>query len=110
MRRSKQSSPVVGHKSFETKQSGSFVGNMMSGFSLGLGQSMAFQAVNGVFNTVFGSNKVTPEISPNEKYIHELYEKCLKDTGYDFQKCDYIKKKDPPESAGGSPGFAFNIY
>tara|TARA_Y100000816_G_C25945771_1_gene493316 strand:- start:464 stop:805 length:342 start_codon:yes stop_codon:yes gene_type:complete len=73
----------------------SFMGNMMTGFSLGMGQSIAFNAVNGLSNAIFGPTQrsvVTPEPVPSNKNMEELYQQCLYENTLEFEKCEYIRK------------------
>ena len=76
----------------QQNQTGSFLGNMMAGFSLGMGQSIAFNVVNGVSNAIFG-NKTEPVIDTTKKSVEELYQQCLYENNLEFEKCEYILKK-----------------
>lgn len=80
----------------QQNQTGSFLGNMMTGFSLGIGQSIAFNAVNGISNAIFG-NKTSQSVEviddKKTKNTDELYQQCLYENNLEFEKCEYIKKR-----------------
>lgn len=73
-------------------ESNSFMGNMMTGFSMGMGQSIAFNAVNGISNVIFG-NKTEPVIDATKKSMEELYKQCLNENNLESERCEYIKKQ-----------------
>ena len=74
--------------------SNSFMSNMMSGFSLGMGQSIAFNTVNAIFGNGKPLVNSNPLEEPSSKRnIEDLYKECLQDNSLEHDKCEYIKRK-----------------